>query len=987
MADFDAGSIGATLELDRSPFTAGLKQAQLDGDKFAKQKFAVSLSLDTTSIDAQMEELRTKYANSTFNIGVNLDLGDSDAKVQNLKDKISGIGGTEGIGLNFDLAKFDVDINYIARQLDNLGPVRIGIDFGDIDGQLALIQAKIDALHGGHVDENIGSSGGVGADAGSAASGALGSIGNGILGGVVSGVSGAALAALVGGGGEALLAGATASVLGLGSAFTVAGAAAAPFFGVVMGDFTKMTAATTAVTTAQKELTSATTDAARAKGIADLAAAEKGLAGPLGVAAVALGTIKSAWTQLENSTAPVVFGLMTKAFDDVAGVIPKLAPLVNAMAQALDPVLTKLNASITGPGFTKFITFVTSNLKPVIADLSAVLGNFGSGFIDMMEVAQPLIAPVLGGLVGISQAFKDFATSPAFKEFIQWLIQQMPAVSALLQNLFSLLVPILKLFEPMIAPVEMVLNALITGIKNILAGPVGPAFATLFKDIVAAVMPLIPYLERMIDAVLPPLGLLFGSVIKAVAPLLPLIAQLITTLLPPAIAFFQQIVTALTPLIPIFVQMVQQLLPPFLTAFEALLKTLTPMLPLIVQFVTMGMQGLFEVLMVVLPLLTDLFNSFAQDKVAMGLLLLGLMAFIAPWSTLVLVIGVAIDYIHEHWGQIVSWFDNTWNTIVSSAKQQWQNFYNAVISPLVKIADWIWSFIQEIGGWFANEWNTLVKNTEQQWNEFYSAMISPLVKAADWVSNFVVNIPRWFQGLWQNVVGIANSFGNILYSAFVQPFQSAWNWITQTWRDAASWFSGIFSDIVNAAGNILGGIGNIAGDAFSGIGDGLKWAINEVVGWVNWAIDRIDSIGVSVPSWVPGIGGDWFGFDIPEIPYLATGGILPNDGHAVVGENGPELLDLRAGRVYSNSDSLLQMKNINQKTTGSNQTEQTQALIAANATLTTALQNAIGQMAVMLHGDLVSIPAATGDSVGSKIVAATKAQLAANTVAARKGQG
>ena len=50
----------------------------------------------------------------------------------------------------------------------------------------------------------------------------------------------------------------------------------------------------------------------------------------------------------------------------------------------------------------------------------------------------------------------------------------------------------------------------------------------------------------------------------------------------------------------------------------------------------------------------------------------------------------------------------------------------------------------------------------------------------------------------------------------------------------------------------------------------------------------MNKISFDVPSWVPGLGGKGFGFDIPTITPLATGGIVKSPTLAVVGESGPE---------------------------------------------------------------------------------------------------
>jgi hypothetical protein len=50
--------------------------------------------------------------------------------------------------------------------------------------------------------------------------------------------------------------------------------------------------------------------------------------------------------------------------------------------------------------------------------------------------------------------------------------------------------------------------------------------------------------------------------------------------------------------------------------------------------------------------------------------------------------------------------------------------------------------------------------------------------------------------------------------------------------------------------------------------------------------NTIGKLHFSIPSWVPLIGGK--GFDVPDIPMLADGGIVTGPTLAMIGERGPE---------------------------------------------------------------------------------------------------
>ena len=75
---------------------------------------------------------------------------------------------------------------------------------------------------------------------------------------------------------------------------------------------------------------------------------------------------------------------------------------------------------------------------------------------------------------------------------------------------------------------------------------------------------------------------------------------------------------------------------------------------------------------------------------------------------------------------------------------------------------------------------------------------------------------------------------------------------------------------------------------WQGIWNVIKTPINWIIDGINALIGGLNNVKIDVPDWVPFIGGKRFGFDIPEIPRLATGTVIPaNYGEflAVLGDN------------------------------------------------------------------------------------------------------
>jgi phage-related protein len=75
----------------------------------------------------------------------------------------------------------------------------------------------------------------------------------------------------------------------------------------------------------------------------------------------------------------------------------------------------------------------------------------------------------------------------------------------------------------------------------------------------------------------------------------------------------------------------------------------------------------------------------------------------------------------------------------------------------------------------------------------------------------------------------------------------------------------------------------------------FKTAANGIIRGINALIRGLNKIKFDIPDWVPIIGGESFGIKISEIPLLAAGGNIQRSGAAIVGDNGPELLDLPKG--------------------------------------------------------------------------------------------
>ena len=140
-----------------------------------------------------------------------------------------------------------------------------------------------------------------------------------------------------------------------------------------------------------------------------------------------------------------------------------------------------------------------------------------------------------------------------------------------------------------------------------------------------------------------------------------------------------------------------------------------------------------------------------------------------------------------------------------------------------------------------------------------------LKNAADDVLNFVIN-------LFKTVFNWAKDNWPLLLAILTGPFGMAIAFIVKFKDDIMS----VFSLIYNGIKATMGFVADVITAPF-------KAAFRAVAGLWNSTVGKL---AFSVPSWVPVIGGK--GFDVPDIPMLAEGGIVTGPTLAMIGERGPE---------------------------------------------------------------------------------------------------
>lgn len=174
-----------------------------------------------------------------------------------------------------------------------------------------------------------------------------------------------------------------------------------------------------------------------------------------------------------------------------------------------------------------------------------------------------------------------------------------------------------------------------------------------------------------------------------------------------------------------------------------------------------------------------------------------------------------------------------------------------------------------------------------------AAAIALLYKNWDTGKAWLVNFGNTVNQIWTN---FSNMVGNAI-AAIGEKFPLLGAYLQGWWESiqaAVDNVKAIFQNIIDFISNVFSGnwsaawqnIVNIFGNLFGMIVNLAKAPINGVISAINWVISKINSISVTIPDWVPGVGGTTLGFSIPTIPQLAEGGIATSPTLAEIGEGG-----------------------------------------------------------------------------------------------------
>lgn len=505
-AQFNAGSIEGTLDLDTRPFTAGLLKAREEARRFAAEKITKTIELDVDSGAAKtkMDVVKADLAA--------LDRKKAEAKV----DVDTGAATVKLLALQRLMHK-SLDVGGLGKGI--AGP--------------ALALAKPLAIAGG-------------------------------------------LAAVV-----AAAAPATAAITLFGSAAIGAFAGA----GISLGIFAKVASS-------------------QFKKIQEATKAGIDLSGPAGKAQDALKHLSASYEKLLRLTKTATFGVMTKSFELLGSILPKLAPLVNTTANGLRHIVENIRHMTKTPIFADWLKTMQEFMSGFLNGAGPVISSLLSSMMSLFIAFQPIFASLGHSIEDMTAKFARFTGNlrgGGVEKWMKYIEKFAPLLSDLLGDVFHSLGNIMGGLAPLAAPAIRFIDGLVELLGDIDLSPLSTGFGALLD----ALAPLLPVLGQIVNTLLPPLGKLLGVLADSlVKPL----SNALGEQLSPALDRMAQFLDALAEPLGVFMASIANLVNPagvglLTTLITSLLDAVEPLIPPFFELATAIENLISNAIMAILPLL------------------------------------------------------------------------------------------------------------------------------------------------------------------------------------------------------------------------------------------------------------------------------------------------------------------------------------------------------------------------------------------------
>lgn len=285
-----------------------------------------------------------------------------------------------------------------------------------------------------------------------------------------------------------------------------------------------------------------------------------------------------------------------------------------------------------------------------------------------------------------------------------------------------------------------------------------------------------------------------------------------------------------------------------------------------------SIQNVLPIITKMLPLLGNAFKAMTGPiGLAITALTLLVPVIIENWEPIK-------DFFAKLWEGIKSIFETTVNAIGSFLSGAWEGIKTAIVAVWEGIktaAQVVWDGIKTYFETVLNIYKTIFTTV---WNAIKTTVV----------------------GIWNGLKTSATTIFEALKNTISTVWNTVKNLTSTVWNSIKNFVMTPVNAIKDAVPKAFESMKSKIESIWDGVKSAIKTPLNAIISMINKFISGLNKL--KIPDWVPEVGGK--GINIPKIPMLAKGTNFFKGGYAIVGERGPELVELPTGaKVYPNKQT------------------------------------------------------------------------------------
>lgn len=633
-------------------------------------------------------------------------------------------------------------------------------------------------------------------------------------------------------------------------------------------------------------------------------------------------SIQDAFAAVAEALMPLV-----NTFRDLAvRLAPMLAKVITTLTTVLEPVLDVIMEIANG--FGDMVGEVTNDLVPIIKTI-------GEALTPILKIITTIIGEVAGGLMGAFTVIVDIiknitvALQPVFQSLGELAKSILPIISNIFEKLkgpintianvlSEVLVTVADALVPVFESVFSVISSLIEPLSKILDAILEPivgilgVVADLFKGpILGAIEKIIGALTTVVDALIKPLETILGVVVNLinqlidpVTVLLNMFGEIVATVADALVPVIEVVANLITKLVEPLSTVLTSLLEPIGAIFEKIADVVGRIANLVADYLVVYFEMLIGIVMSLVEALMPIVDTVL--KVMVDTLLPAISGLLEE------VIGAAVELFEALYPVIEQVFD----VIVKELLPVVLDLFNALVPVVLQLVEALLPIVESVFEVVADLLPIvarLIQSIVPVAVKIVEALMPLVTAILDVVVSLLPVITQLLDAILPVVIPIVEAFAELvemilpmlipvieLFAGIVEsllplldPFIVAIETVLVPLISAvAALFRGDFGAAFDFIVEAFYGIIDTISSAFSAIGEVISGIFKSIgnffINMVNGVIGGLNSISATIPDWVPLVGGRTFGLNIPEIPALATGGIVDEPTLALIGEAGPE---------------------------------------------------------------------------------------------------